>query len=223
MRSPWINTDQFTCPNCQTLSSMQWLWIIDGISERITPNFRNYEISRGSSISFLADHFPKVSPLKIAMARCNCCEEVTIWVNGKMVYPDTAGVKPNEDMPEPAKQIFIEAQDVLSKSPRAACILSRLCLEELLNAVNPEVTKKRLCDKINIVAPEGSVLKTLLDACRLSGNEFVHDGTFESLKNSDLTPEQVAQALSAFINLATEQLVSIPKKAEQFRDMFSPK
>lgn len=141
---PCIGLESFTCPNCGTLASVDWLWTIDHVSTNVTPNYRTIQISYGSVRNFLQEFFPKVEPSRIAIARCTSCGEPTIWVNGKLVFPLLKGVKPNEDMPEQAKQIFIESQDVLSSSPRAACMLSRLCLEELLNAVDESVKKKKL-------------------------------------------------------------------------------
>ena len=219
---PSIGLESFTCPNCDTLASVHWLWIIDRVSSNVTPNYRSFEISTGSVGSFLRDYFPRVDPSRIAIARCTYCGEPIIWVNGKLVFPLLKGVKPNVDMPEQVKQIFIESQDVLSSPPRAACMLSRLCLEELLNTVDESNKKKKLYEKIDNVAPEGSVLKRVLTACRLTGNKFIHDGTFDALKECDMTPEQLASALAAFINLATEQLISIPKQAEKLENIFSP-
>lgn len=219
---PCIGLESFTCPNCGTLASVDWLWTIDHVSTNVTPNYRTIQISYGSVRNFLQEFFPKVEPSRIAIARCTSCGEPTIWVNGKLVFPLLKGVKPNEDMPEQAKQIFIESQDVLSSSPRAACMLSRLCLEELLNAVDESVKKKKLYEKIDHVAPQGSLLKRVLTACRLTGNKFIHDGTFDSLKECNMTPEQIASALAAFINIATDQLISIPKKADSLADVFSP-
>lgn len=219
---PEIGLDQFTCPNCDTLASVDWLWIVDRLSVEITPNYRQFSVSVGSAQKVLDRLFPNVQASKISIARCSACGEPTIWVNRKLVYPVVKGVKPNEDMPEQAKQIFIESQDVLSSSPRAACMLSRLCLEELLNAVDESVKKKKLYEKIDHVAPDGSLLKRVLTACRLTGNKFIHDGTFDSLKECSMTPEQIASALAAFINIATDQLISIPKKADSLADVFSP-
>lgn len=219
---PEIGSERFTCPNCDTLASMEWLWIIDKVGSVITPNYSTFQISTGSVGNFLRDFFPRVAPSRIAIARCTSCGKPIIWVNNKLVFPLLKGVKPNIDMPDQVKQIFIESQDVLSSSPRAACMLSRLCLEELLNTVDKSNKKKKLYEKIDNVAPEGSMLKRVLTACRLTGNKFIHEGTFDALKECGMTPEQLACALAAFINLATEQLISIPKQAEKLENIFSP-
>ena len=212
VKLPKINENSFTCPHCETLTSMKWLWIIQ-TKRGLSSQYQSYDICESSAIDFLYKYFPPFVSSSLAIAQCPICKNFTIFVDEKIVFPELKGVKPNEDMPSTAKQIFIEAQDVIGKSPRAACMLLRLCLEELLNETG-HTDKPRLVDKINAAAPDGSVLKNVLTATRLTGNKFVHDGTFDSLKACEQTPEQIATTLSTFINFATGQLISIPNQAE---------
>lgn len=100
-------------------------------------------------------------------------------------------------------------------------MMLRLCVEQLLTELGYE--QKNLADKIKAAAPEGSTLRSILNACRLAGNEFVHAGTFEELDKSGLQPELIADALSTFINQAVLQLVSIPKEAREIEERFRPK
>ena len=161
------------------------------------------------------------SASEIAVAQCRDCESISVWVNEKMVYPEACGVEPHDDMPEQAKKTFREAQSILGKSPRGACMMLRLCVEQLLTELGYK--QKNLADKIKAAAPEGSPLRSILNACRLAGNEFVHAGTFEELDKSGLQPELIADALSTFINQAVLQLVSIPKEARKIEERFRPK
>lgn len=137
-----------------------------------------------------------------------------------MIYPEAYGVEPHEDMPEQAKKTFCEAQSILTKSPRGACMMLRLCVEQLLTELGYK--QKNLVDKIKAAAPEGSNLHLILDACRLAGNEFVHAGTIEELDKSGHQPEVIAEALSTFINQAVLQLVTIPKAANAIKNRFNP-
>ena len=73
----------------------------------------------------------------------------------KMIYPEAYGVEPHEDMPEQAKKTFCEAQSILTKSPRGACMMLRLCVEQLLTELGYK--QKNLVDKIKAAAPEESV------------------------------------------------------------------
>lgn len=138
-----------------------------------------------------------------------------------MIYPETYGTEPHQDMPEQAKKTFCEAQSILSKSPRGACMLLRLCVEQLLTELGYE--QKNLVDKIKAATPDGSPLRSILNACRLAGNEFVHAGTLEELDKSGFQPEDVAESLSVFINQAVLQLVSIPKEAKAIEERFKPR
>lgn len=157
---------------------------------------------------------------EIAVAQCRDCESISVWVNEKMVYPEACGVEPHDDMPEQAKKTFCEAQSILTKSPRGACMMLRLCVEQLLTELGYK--QKNLVDKIKAAAPEGSNLHLILDACRLAGNEFVHAGTIEELDKSGHHPEVIAEALSTFINQAVLQLVTIPKAANAIKNRFKP-
>ena len=59
-----------------------------------------------------------------------------------MVYPEACGAEPHDDMPEQAKKTFREAQSILGKSPRGACMMLRLCVEQLLTELGYEQKTK---------------------------------------------------------------------------------
>lgn len=202
-KPPKFLESSFTCPHCGTSAEMHWLHV-----HRYGP------VAIGKVISSI---FPED---EIAVAQCRDCEQLSVWINRQMVYPDTNGVQPSPDMPEQAKKTFCEAQSILNRSPRGACMLLRLCTEQLLTELGFE--QKNLVDKINAAAPSGSQLRMILNACRLAGNEFVHAGTLEELDKTHLQPEVVADALSRFINQVVLQLISIPREAEAINEQFAP-
>ncbi|WP_418954661.1 DUF4145 domain-containing protein [Sutterella wadsworthensis] len=138
-----------------------------------------------------------------------------------MVFPEMPGMSPNADMTPEAKKTFLEAQSILGKSPRGACMLLRLCLEQLLTEL--DFKDDRLADKIKKAASDGTPVKALMDACRLAGNEFVHAGTLESLDKSKLNPQETAEALSEFINQVVFYLVTTPAKIKEIDTKFSTK
>ena len=203
-KQPVFQESSFTCPHCGISAEMHWSAV-----NRYRP------VLIGSIVS---ETFPAS---EIAVAQCRDCESISVWVNEKMVYPEACGVEPHDDMPEQAKKTFREAQSILGKSPRGACMMLRLCVEQLLTELGYK--QKNLADKIKAAAPEGSPLRSILNACRLAGNEFVHAGTFEELDKSGFQPELIADALSTFINQAVLQLVSIPKEARKIEERFRPK
>lgn len=191
---PEIDKKFFTCPHCHTASQIRWSVCTHPDGFHINP--QNY----------------------IRAGFCCVCNMPTIYCGSQLVYPESYGIDPHDQMPDYAKATFIEAQSVIGKSPRAACMLLRLCLEQLL--VEQGFEQKRLVDKINAAAPKGSQLEILFTACRLAGNEFVHAGTLEELNKSELKPEIIASALAQFINLAVEILIAIPNAAEEIKNNF---
>lgn len=154
----------------------------------------------------------------VHMAFCYSCSRPSIWTDEKMVYPPAKGhISPNEDMPVEAKKTFNEAEAILNLSPRASCMLMRLCLEQVLESL--KIKGDRLYDKINNVAPEDSSLHIFLEACRLAGNDYVHNGKVSSL-GSEETAVDTSDALAVFINEIIEQLISRPKRAAEIRNKF---
>lgn len=186
----------YTCPHCNTLAQMSW---------RVQANIFN-----ANSAHQFKDH--------IFVAFCHSCHRPNIWTDEKMVYPPAKGhISPNEDMPEEAKKTFKEAESILYLSPRASCMLMRLCLEQVLESL--EIKGDRLYDKIQNVAPEDSSLYIFLEACRLAGNDYVHNGKVSSL-GCDETATNISDALATFVNEIIEQLISRPKRAEEIRQKF---
>lgn len=202
-KQPVFQESSFTCPHCGISAEMYWSYAK-----------RHHHVFVGDDLS---DTFPAS---EIAIAQCRDCDNLSIWVDKKMIYPEAYGVEPHEDMPEQAKKTFCEAQSILTKSPRGACMMLRLCVEQLLTELG--YGQKNLVDKIKAAAPERSPLHLILDACRLAGNEFVHAGTIEELEKSGQQPEVIAEALSTFINQAVLQLVTIPKAATEIKNRFKP-
>ena len=65
----------------------------------------------------------------------------------EMIYPKSSTIPPAEDMPESIKTIYKEASNVVGDSPRAACALLRLALEELLSYLRDNKEYKSLKGK----------------------------------------------------------------------------
>lgn len=193
---PKWRTNTFTCPHCNTLAQMWWKTQANPFNPSSADQFK--------------DH--------VHMAFCYSCKRPSIWTDEKMVYPPAKGhISPNEDMPKDAMKTFNEAESILNISPRASCMLMRLCLEQVLE--NLKIKGDRLYDKINNIAPEDSSLHIFLEACRLAGNDYVHNGKVSSL-GCDETAINTSDALATFINEIVEQLISRPKRAEEIRQKF---
>ncbi len=155
---------------------------------------------------------------------CGRCKEFSIWKRFetgrlgnlplgfafKLIYPDTASAPlPNPDLPEEIKADYMEARSILSRSPRGATALLRLCVEKLCRHLGEK-------DKLNI-AIQNLVKRDLdprvqkaLDSVRVIGNDSVHPG--ELNLNDD--PE-TASRLFELVNHIANQMISIPKSIEE--------
>ncbi|EAI0797561.1 DUF4145 domain-containing protein [Campylobacter jejuni] len=122
---PVFRQDSFHCPHCNVYSHIKW--------EDTCLDF--YHVEYLCSIAF-----------------CNHCKKYSIWLNEtkEMLYPKTINVPlPNEDLKENIKQIYNEAAIILNDSPRAACALMRLALQELMKELG-EKGKDLASDILNL-------------------------------------------------------------------------
>ena len=142
------------------------------------------------------------NPAIISVAQCIDCKKFSVWIEQKMVYPSIRGIVPHEDMPEHARKLFNEAQDVIGKSPRSACALLRLCLEQLVDYLGG--SGKNLRERIESLnlPPD---LNEIFKACRIVGNQAVHPGIIEF---NEPEGKELAFILSGFINLIVSFLIS---------------
>lgn len=147
---------------------------------------------------------------KISVVECISCKGLTVFIRDKLVYPDVPAVEPAEDMPEKAREFFIEAQSVIGRSLRSACALLRLCVEELVNHLGG--TGKNLYERIDSLNLPAEVSE-LFKACRLMGNQAAHPGVID-FKNDNGLP--VARALSQFVNLIVMIKISPKLQVDRF-------
>lgn len=175
---PELKKPSFICPHCRAYTSMNW--------HSVNP-------------AFMGNTFPLE---KIAISSCMNCRELSVWMNGKMIYPEASKIEPNKNMPTKAKKFFSEAQSIIGRSPRAASALLRLSLEEIVNSLNG--TGKNLVEKIDSLAlPED--MMTLFNACRLYGNQASHPGVIDFNEPNSI---EVAYNLSNLINVIVELKIS---------------
>ncbi len=143
---PVVDLDAFNCPHCGSYSDQFWNSIMHG--ERI----EGFDVGR-----------------------CRRCREITIWKDAAMIFPSTGNVAmPNPDIPDEIKNDYNEARDIVSRSPRSACALLRLCIEKICTEKVP--TGKDLNEKIKKLAEKGLNDKIInaLDSVRVIGGQAVH-------------------------------------------------
>lgn len=125
-----------------------------------------------------------------------------------MVVPSNAPVAlPNNEMPEACKVIYLEARDVVARSPKAAAALIRLALQLLMKELGEK--GKNINDDIQSLVNKGldTHIQGALDYCRVVGNEAVHPGEIRFEDDRD-----VAHVLFDMINLIVEERIARPNK-----------
>ncbi|KAA9291760.1 DUF4145 domain-containing protein [Streptococcus anginosus] len=199
------NSKAFQCPVCSGFSSHLW----------------NYE-----PININGDYNESIK--FIIIAQCQACNQFSIWITNEipitysptltlnksdtsltLIFPNvTEGIpKPNNDMPDDVKEIYIEAGEVLNISPRASAALSRLAIEKLVDHLNAQ--GKDLNTQIGNLVSKGMPIEIqqMLDSVRVIGNNAVHPGQIDIKDNKEL-----ALSLLNFINLIVDNRITQPKK-----------
>jgi Domain of unknown function (DUF4145) len=155
---------------------------------------------------------------KVWYCFCQQCKNFTIWVNEEMKYPKISiGPLPNTDMPEIVKNTYNEARNIASDSPRSACALPRVALEDLLDVVNGN-NKKSLNENIGVLVKGGRLraeVQEAMDILRITGTAVMHPGRID-LKNVD--KKETAIAMFNLLNAVTKELISDPAYYKKFYD-----
>lgn len=179
---PTHHASAFHCPNCQAYASQDWYELLGNAASTI--RLKGWTVSR-----------------------CTHCREIVVWLDAKMIHPDkSAAPPPNPDLPADIVADYNEARMIISRSPRGAAALFRLCIQKLCSHLGE--TGKNINDDIASLVKKGlsPKIQKSLDVVRVIGNESVHPGTVD-LRDK---PETAVQ-LSTLINVITEVMISQPK------------
>jgi len=198
--APGLNEDAFNCPHCGAYSHQKWFSTDD--------------------IDFYEDEIVLVeieanSYIRERINVCARCGNYSLWVEGKMVYPQSSAPLPVDDMPSEVKEDFLEARNIVDPSPRAASALLRLALEKLVTK-HLNSNGKDLNERIgNLVKQHGlpSKIQRSLDVVRVIGNNAVHPGSID-LKDDKKT----AISLFNILNIIVEKMITEPQKIDEIYD-----
>jgi Domain of unknown function (DUF4145) len=183
---PSLNANGFNCPLCSAFAKHEW-----------TTPYRH----KGGGIAPLNE---------LLIAECHHCGLFSIWLNGRMVYPDmNTTPPPNEDLPADVKEDYLEATNILARSPRGATALLRLAVQKLCKHLGE--AGKNINDDIGELVQKGlpSRVQQALDAVRVIGNNAVHPGQIDITDNRD-----VAAKLFELVNIVCDYMISQPKRVE---------
>lgn len=193
---PRYKSSGFNCPHCGLFAKQNFYTPCKG---------SDYNQSYWSKIlnvfwdGEFVDYHNHIYTLSVCF--CDYCDEYTLWVNKQLVYPNsTIAPEPVNDMPVDVKYDFIEARDVVQRSPRSAAALLRLALQKLMPHIGQD--GKNINRDIGNLVNEGmsKELQKQLDVLRVIGNESVHPGELD-MKDDIETAIALFHLLNSFVQL----------------------
>lgn len=195
--SPAIGEGSFTCPYCNTLAQQTW--------DRI--NIDSY-----SSMTKFTNKDSAGIDEVVRVSHCHSCEKYHIWLDDVMIRPDNTTIPlPNDDMPEDVKEVYLEASQVLTKSPKAAAALLRLGLQYLCKHLGGEGENIETDIKGLISKGLDHRVQRALDVIRITGNQAVHPGEIDFSDGPDS-----AVHLFSLLNFIVEQSITRPQAIDSF-------
>jgi hypothetical protein len=219
--APEYLAKRFVCPRCKAFAGQDWHILnaqsghgFQPIKDRIlVGTSREFAQLKGGGLDWHA-------------SQCASCEQLAIWLNHDMVYPqdmiDTGVPDPAVEMPADAKELYQEAAATLAVSRRAAAALCRAALEKLAIELTPSANPKaRLDDRLALLSLDVSQpVWEVLQAVRHVGNTALHgqDDTDESIRLylDDTDPELPRMFFEAMNMLVDERIVRPSRAAALF-------
>jgi hypothetical protein len=186
---PSFGATAFNCPHCNAYSNQIW----QSVYYLPQPNYSIEEFS------------------KFMRAQCTHCNQYTLWHFQKMIFPEDSGVRPpNLDLKDDIKEDYLEAKDIVNKSPRGATALLRLCIQKICEQLGE--SGKNINNDIANLVEKGlpQRIQQALDIVRVIGNNAVHPGKIDLKDDRD-----TAMRLFELINLVTEVMITQPKEIEK--------
>ena len=145
---PSYEAKSFNCPHCHAYAHQIWKAIIDG----------NHNFVQNLNIAY-----------------CSHCNKYSLWLNEKMIYPETTGIQPpNTDLEQEIIEDYLEASNIVNRSPRGAVALLRLAIQKLCKQLGEE--GKNINNDIASLVKKGLpvTIQKALDIVRVIGNDAVH-------------------------------------------------
>ncbi|MCC7197799.1 DUF4145 domain-containing protein [Candidatus Peregrinibacteria bacterium] len=191
---PQFNKTSFNCPHCNAFANMDWDDAYQG-------------------------YLGKMMIRGLKSAKCVCCDDYSLWIDGLIVYPEEISVElPNKDLPEDIKEDYLEAANIMSKSPRGSSALLRLSIEKLVNFLDAQ--GKDLNAKIGYLVSEKALnpkIQKALDVVRVVGNNAVHPGQIDLKDNQD-----IAGKLFRLVNIIAKEMITEPNEVNSIYEELIP-
>ena len=221
-KEPKFNESSFTCPHCGVLAQMEFFIPfsfkrsvdinLDRLRDCITQQrYATLTENMQNSMENIQHYLNFYERYGNSFAVCQNCNEISIWINQKMVYPKVRLTPlPNKDLPDDIKADYEEASKIMQDSPRGACALLRLALQKLMIHLGED---KNLDKAIQSLINKQKIDKTLqkaLDSVRVIGNSAVHPNELDVKDNVE-----IAAALFKIINYIAEKILSDKREIEE--------
>jgi Domain of unknown function (DUF4145) len=148
--------------------------------------------------------------VNVAFSQCHSCDGFAFWVKDDIVFPShDVAILPHDDMPGDVKVDFVEAAEIVNKSPRGAAALLRLVIQKLMPHLDED--GGNLNDSIANLVKKGldKKVQQALDVVRVTGNNAVHPGELD-LKDD----KAAAMQLFALVNIIVQSTISAKAQIE---------
>ena len=184
---PTFAESAFNCPYCNAYAKQGWT---DPMIPTVTGGYQHVHGLRA--------------------CYCSHCGKYSVWRDKVVISPDSSPAPiPNIDLPEEIRIDFDEARAIISRSPRGAAALFRLCIQKLCKHLGG--TGKNINDDIAYLVSQGLNVRIQqsLDIVRVVGNEAVHPGSMDLKDNAE-----IALQLANLINLIADAMITQPKAVD---------
>ncbi|MDD5360080.1 MAG: DUF4145 domain-containing protein [Sulfurovaceae bacterium] len=186
---PAFKKTSFNCPYCNAFSHQIW-----------------------TDAFYYRGGYSNMPREKIAF--CTHCNNFSIWLDEKMIYPETTGIQPpNTDLEQDIINDYSEAATIVNKSPRGAAALLRLAIQKLCKQLGE--SGKNINSDIASLVQKGlpPTIQKALDIVRVVGNDAVHPGQIDLKDN-----QEIAHKLFELINLIAHVMITQPKEIAALYD-----
>lgn len=223
---PACHEKKFTCPRCGAFAQQDWKTLgTMGDSWAGTPMV--YGIVDKSEAVYVADEdeTPYLRGKAWEASLCGACEDHSLWIDERLVYPQTATSTvdvpaPHDEMPAAVLELYEEAAAVLPHSRRAAAALCRAALERLVKILTPELpTTLSLDGRLAALSTVTDNTTTkVLYVIRHVGNTALHgekDGDESAVIYLDDDPENnIPDLFLVAINELVAERISRPRRID---------
>lgn len=231
--NPEYGSKKFKCPHCYVIAQQEWFnssklsSIITGVYHHIFLDYRlkiqDYQQNAIKTyLNFVNKQFPDQIKLllssSISIAKCQACNNFSIWVNEKIVYPKNIPIDPpNDDLKDEIISLYNEAAKIFIDSPKGATALLRLALQMLLIQIGKE--GKNINNDIKELVSEGlsPKIQKALDLLRVIGNNAVHPGQINLDDN-----KEIAFKLFKILNMIADEMITKPNEIDKLYNDIVP-